>query len=239
MSDNPEGSPLVMAMHQPNYLPYLGYFHKMANCDRFVLLDEVQFPRGQSFANRNRVKTHNGTTWLTVPVSIPSGEKGKVPYTEVQIAGGKWKRKHLRTLQMNYKKAGYYEEVYPMVEEALEEHDDFTELNIALIHAVRDYLGIGTPLVRLSELLDEFGEKTQLIADLCEALGAGVYLSGTGGGKEYNDDELLAEHGIELRYSKFEHPEYPQLWGDFESHLSVIDLLFNCGPESRELLLGS
>lgn len=237
MSDSPEGAPSIMAMHQPNYLPYLGYFHKMAHCDRFVLLDAVQFPRGQSYANRNRVKTHNGTTWLTVPVSTPSGEKGKVPYTEVRIAGDKWKRKHLRTLQMNYKKAGHYEDVYPLVEEALETHDDFTELNIALIRAVRDYLGIGTPLVRLSELLDEFGEKTQLIVDISKALGTGVYLSGTGGGKDYNDKELLAEHGIELRYSTFEHPEYPQLWGDFESHLSVIDLLFNCGPESREILL--
>lgn len=226
----------VMAMHQPNYLPYAGYFYKMGQCDLFVLLDEVQFPRGQSFANRNRVKTHNGTTWLTVPVSIPSGEKGKVPYTDVAFGGDKWRRKHLRTLQMNYKKAPYYEEVYGLVERELEKAEDFTEMNISLIASIADYLGIGTPTARLSELLDDFGEKTELIVDICRETGSGAYLSGTGGGKEYNDEEMLAGHGIELRYSDFEHPEYPQQWDGFESHLSVIDLLFNCGPGSRELL---
>lgn len=238
MTEKTDGARKIMAMHQPNYLPYAGYFYKMGRCDLFVLLDAVQFPRGQSFANRNRVKTHNGTTWLTVPVSIPSGEKGKVPYTEVAFGGDKWRRKHLRTLQMNYKKAPYYEEVYALVERVLEEAEDFTEMNISLIEAVAEYLEIDTPTARLSELGDDFGEKTELIVDICREVGAGAYLSGTGGGKEYNDEQLLASHGIELRYSDFEHPEYPQLWDGFESHLSVIDMLFNCGPESRELLFG-
>lgn len=230
---------LVTAMHQPNYLPWLGYFHKMQESDVFVLLDAVQYPRGQSFANRNRVKVHNGTTWLTVPVHIPEGEGGKVPYTNVRFANTKWKRKHLRTLQMNYKKAEYYDEIYPLLEEQIEKHVDFVELNIGLITEIADYLDIETRLVRLSNLLDGFGEKTELIIDICNSLGSKAYLSGTGGGKEYNDEEKLNKYGIELRYSSFEHPEYPQLWDGFEPNLSIVDLLFNCGPSSREILFTS
>lgn len=210
----------------------------MWESDIFVLLDAVQYPRGQSFANRNRVKTHNGTTWLTIPVSTPPGKKGKAPYTDVEFAGLKWKRKHLRTLQMNYKKADYYEEVYPMLAEDIERHTDFVELNISLIKKIATYLEIDTRLIRLSNLLDEFGEKTMLIIDICKTLKADTYLSGTGGGKEYNDEELLNKNGITLQYSQFEHPEYPQLWGEFEPNLSIIDLLFNCGPKSGDILWG-
>ena len=103
-----------------------------------------------------------------------------------------------------------------MMEEKIEKHIDFVELNISLITEIASYLGITTRLVRLSNLLDEFGEKTDLIIDICKELKSDIYLSGTGGGKDYNDEEKLNEHGIELRYSQFEHPEYPHLWGDFE-----------------------
>ncbi|MDZ7690386.1 MAG: WbqC family protein [Balneolaceae bacterium] len=175
----PIDSPIV-AIHQPNYIPWLGYFHKMRESDIFVLLDAVQYPRGQSYANRNKVKTHNGTTWLTIPISTPSGEKGKVPYTEVEFASTKWKRKHLRTLQMNYKKAGYYDEIYPFMEEKIEKHIDFVELNIDLITTIAEYLAIDTRLVRLSNLPDDFGDKTELIIDICNRLESDIYLSGTG-----------------------------------------------------------
>lgn len=230
-SDSP-----IVAIHQPNYIPWLGYFYKMWESDIFVLLDTVQYPRGQSFANRNRVKTHNGTTWLTIPISTPSGEKGKVPYIAAEFATTKWKRKHLRTLQMNYKKAEYYDDIYPLLAEQIEKHTDFVELNIALIKDIATYLGIQAKLVRLSNLLEDFGEKTSLIIDICNALKSTIYLSGKGGGKEYNDEEMLNENGIELRYSQFKHPEYPQLWDGFEPNLSIIDLLFNCGPESKSIL---
>lgn len=229
----------TVAIHQPNYLPWLGYFYKMWESDQFVLLDTVQFPRGQSYANRNRIKTHNGTAWLTIPVSIPSGEKGKVPYTEVRFANTKWKRKHVKTLEMNYKRASYFEEIFSLYEEQVNRHDTFVELNIGLIRAVAGYLGIDTRLVRLSELLEDFGEKTDLILDICTHLEADVYLSGTGGGKEYTDEKLLNEHGITLTFSRFEHPEYEQLWNDFVPNLSVIDLLFNCGPDSPDILFGN
>lgn len=228
---------MTVAIHQPNYLPYLGYFYKMWHCDVFVLLDTVQFPRGQSFGNRNRIKTQNGPAWLTIPVSIPSGEKGKVPYTQVEFADTKWKRKHLRTLQMNYKKADYYDKIFPLLEEQIIRETRFVELTTGLITRIATYLGIPTRLVRLSELLDSYGEKTELIVDICKKLDADIYLSGTGGGIEYNNEELLNTNHIQLRYSRFVHPEYPQLWGKFEPNMSIIDLLFNCGPGSRKILI--
>ncbi|MEL6823101.1 MAG: WbqC family protein [Calditrichota bacterium] len=226
----------IMAMHQANYIPWLGYFSKMLHCDVFVYLDIVQYPRGQSFSPRNRIKTANGASFLTVPLSIPGGKNGKALYTEVAFAGDKWKKKHLKTLQHAYKKAPYFEEVYSLVEKEILQHASLLELNIALIDAVAGYLNIETKRVRLSEILTEFGQKTDLIIDICRAVDANCYLSGTGGGKDYNNEQQLKEAGIELQYSAFKHPEYPQLWEEFISHLSIVDALFMCGKETRELL---
>ena len=226
----------TVAVHQPNYLPWPGYFHKLAGCDVFVYLDAVQYPRGQSFAPRNRIKTPNGTVFLTVPVSVPKGRKGKATYLEVELADDRWRKKHLASVEQSYRRAPHFEEIFPLYEREVEAGQTFVDLNIGLIDAFAAYLGIETRRVRLSELLDSFGQKTQLIVDVCEALGGTTYLSGTGGGRDYNDEALLREHGIELRYDEFQPPEYPQLWGDFEPGLSILDLLFNCGPASRELV---
>lgn len=237
MSDH--GSEKVFAMHQPNYLPWLGFFYKMAHTDVFVILDHVQLPRGQSFAARNKVKTPQGPTWLTVPLSIPSGQKRKALYTEVSFADESWKKDHLKTLKFNYTRADHFDEVFDLYTSIVEPADDFADMNVALIEVFAEYLGIEADLLRQSELGDDFGQKNQLIIELAGNVGADVYLSGTGGGTEYNDPDILGERGIELRYSDFEHPRYEQLWDGFESHLSLIDLLFNHGPESRTILLGT
>ena len=229
----------TVAIHQPNYIPWPGYFHKLAACDVFVYLDAVQYPRGQSFAPRNRIKTPNGVTFLTIPVSVPKGTEGKASYLEVEFADEKWQRKHLATVEQSYGRASHFDEVYPLYERGLEEGETFVDLNIGLIEAFASYLGIETRRVRLSELLPSFGQKTELIVDVCRALDADAYLSGSGGGRDYTDEALLKESGIELRYDEFESLEYPQLWGDFEPNLSVLDLLLNRGPASRELALPS
>lgn len=226
----------TFAMHQPNYLPGLSYFYKMLHCDVFVLLDTVQIPRGQSFANRNRVKTPNGPTFLTVPLHTPKGAKGKITYREAEMAGTKWKQKHLRTVEMNYKKAPYFDTVFPIYKDILLEDFSFNETNVALIEAFRYYLAINANLVRLSDLLNSFGQKNALIADIAGQLGATTYLSGAGGGKDYTNPEMLQQSGISVIYSDFQHPEYSQLWGDFVPQLSILDLLMNCGKESREIL---
>jgi hypothetical protein len=227
---------LTAAVHQPNYLPWLGWFHKLAAADVFVYLDAVQYPRGRSFAARNRIKTPNGVAWLTVPVSVPKGREGKATYREVELAEPRWREKHLRTVETSYARAPHFDDVLELYRTGLEAGETLLEVNLALLEGFADYLGIATRRVVLSELLPEFGRKTELIVDACRALGADEYLSGSGGGTDYNDEEQLAEEGIALRYDAFEPAPYPQLWGDFEPGLSALDALMNCGPAARELI---
>jgi WbqC-like protein family len=228
----------TMAMHQPNYVPWLGYFHKLASCDWFVHLDAVQFPRGQSFAARNRIKTPSGVAWLTVPVSRPHGRDGRVAYSEVGFADTGWRDKHLKTVEMSYRRAPFFDEVFALYEAGLRVGDSLVEVNLALIGAFADHIGITSKQERLSALLPEFGQKNALIAEISASVGATAYLSGTGGGREYADPELLAASGVELRFDEFEPAEYPQLWGAFEPRLSILDALFNCGAEGCRTLLG-
>jgi hypothetical protein len=226
----------TMAMHQANYIPWIGYFYKMAHCDVFVYLDVVQYPRGKSFSARNRIKTPNGAQFLTIPVTKNSGNHGKVLYPDVQFADTKWQDKHKRALELNYKKAPYYQEVFTMYCRELDRSTSLLDLNINLIEAIAKYLRISTQRIKLSDVLSSFGQKTDLIIDICKTLDADIYLSGTGGGKEYNDEEKLSAHGIKLVYNEFHHPIYPQLWGRFIPNLSILDLLFNCGREGSQWL---
>ena len=228
----------VVAIHQPNYVPWPGYFHKLAACDVFVYLDAVQYPRGQSFAARNRIKTPNGATWLTIPVSVPKGQEGKASYLEVEFADEKWREKHVKTVEQSYKRAPHFEDVFGLYRDGLERGRTFVDLNVGLIDAIAGYLGIDARRVRLSELLDSFGERTDLIVDVCRAVDADAYLSGSGGGRDYNDERQLNESGIELRYDEYAYPQHPQLWDGFEPDLSVLDMLFNCGPDARDLVTG-
>jgi len=226
----------AVAMHQPNYIPYLGYFCKMKKCDCFVYLDAVQYPRGRSFAARNRIKTSTGVAFLTVPVSVPSGKEGKFRYSEIEFANDEWKSRHLKTIDRNYRRAAHFAEVFPLYEYALQNSPSLVELNIALIEAFSVYLGIAASRVRLSHVLNCFGRKNRLIIDICRALEADTYISGTGGGRDYNDEELLASEGIRLEYAEFTAREYGQLWGEFVPNLSVVDALFNVGKRTTELL---
>lgn len=239
MTSEPGSKERVFAMHQPNYLPWLGFFYKMAHTDVFVYLDHVQLPRGQSYAARNKVKTPQGPTWLTIPVSVPSGQEGKALYTEVSFADESWKKDHLKTLKFNYTRADHFDEIFDTYRTIVEPATDFVDMNIALIEACAEYLAIDTRRVRQSDLGNDYGQKNQLIVELADDVGADVYLSGTGGGKEYSDPDVLGRQGVKLRFSDFQHPRYEQLWDGFESHLSIVDLLFNHGRDSREILLGS
>jgi len=219
-------------MHQPNYLPWLGYFAKMAAADVFVLLDTVQYPRGASVANRNRIRTGSGELLLTVPVRVPAGREGKAAYVEVELADERWKAKHLRSIEQAYRRAPHYEEHSPTLAEIVEGATSFCGLTVELIRWLGPALGVTTPTPLLSELPVEPAAKNELTIALCRGLRADVYLSGTGA-RAYNDAGRLAEAGIALRYLEFEHPVYPQLGEGFLPNLSALDALFNCGPLLR------
>jgi WbqC-like protein family len=230
----------VLAMHQPNYLPWIGFFDKLRRCDVFVLLDEVQYPRGGSVANRNRIRTGNGTLMLTVPVSKPPGSEGKALYREVRFADLAWRQKHLRSIQQAHARAPHFDRLFAELRELIEGIDSFCDLNVALIRWMAESLGIATRIALMSELGSDFGPQNQLIIKLATATGCTEYLSGAGGAA-YNDAELLAEAGVTLRYQDFQAPRYPQLGEGFLPDLSALDMLLNCGgwpgPDAAEIRL--
>ena len=228
---------MLVAIHQPNYLPWLGYFHKMAHSDVFVIFDDVQLVRGKSFVTRNQVKTANNVQWLTVPVK----EKGDMRLIKDALItqDGKWQRKHWRTIQLSYQKAPYFDrygEKFSQIYEA--SWQNLSELNVTLIKLIKDLMGINTRLVLSSEMNIE-ARGTEKIISIIKELGADRYITGEGeGSKRYVTEEEFRKNDVELIYQRFEHPVYHQLWGDFVANLSAIDLLFNEGESSLKILMG-
>lgn len=226
---------MKLAGHQPNYIPWPGYFVKMAQCDIFVILDTAQFSTGSSLDNRNVIKTPQGAQLLTVPVKRKG--MGLQRFDEVIVIPG-WKRKHLMSFQVNYAKAPHFEEIFPMLEQVLQDTGYLIDTNKAFIRLVYDLLGLKTKLV-FSSALPQFAElrKNELIAAICRHFSADCYLSGIGG-KAYNQPEIFEKQGIKLEYLDYQPITYPQLWGSFIPNLSIVDMLFNCGVEgTRKLLL--
>lgn len=224
----------TLAVHQIQYLPTLSYFHKIANCDFFVFLDDVQYKK-REFQNRNKIRTPHGWEYLTVPVLT----KGKFfqKLNDVLINNSyDWRKEHLKSIQQNYHKSKYFknyeyffQNIYSKVWERL------IDVSFEIIKFLLDVFEIKTPFCFSSEL-NISTTKTQRIIDICKKLSADTYLSGIGG-KDYLDEELFKKENINLIYQDFKYPIYQQLYSGFESYLSSIDLIFNCGPESKNILL--
>lgn len=226
----------VAAIHQPNYIPWLGYFFKIAHADKFVFQDNVVYP-DTSFVNRNSIKTPNGSAWLTIPV-IRAGRRGQL-IGEVETDHVRWAARHLATLQSNYGKASYFKETFALLEPHYSVVANnaicMADFNIGLICSIANYLGITTEFMRASEL-NASGHKTDMLLAICRAIGAKTYLAGTGA-KSYQDDAKLENAGIAPVYSPFSQRSYPQLFGKFVGNLSIVDVLMNCGgPGTRQLL---
>lgn len=218
---------MIVSVHQPNYLPWLGYFLKIANSDIFVFLDNVPYTKN-SIINRNKIKTEHGAMWLTVSV-LTKGRYGQL-INEVEINNNvPWSKIHWKTIWANYAKAPYFQSYSSLFESVYQrEWRKLSELNETLIRLICEIFSIkGVKFIRASEL-NVSGKSTELLINICKALGADTYLSGFGG-KKYMNEKLFEKRGIELKYYEFQHPIYKQLWGDFISNLSVIDLLFNEG----------
>ncbi len=226
----------VLAAHQPNYLPWLGLFHKVGNVDVWVVADDVQFPK-HGLTNRNRVRTATGWQWLTVPV-LTKG-KGSQSIRQVEIDDARnWRDKHLKSLRWNYSKARYfarYEEFLARYYETDWRH--LVDLNMEFCRFALGELQIEIELRRTSEF-EVREDRTLRLLDLALALDCGVYLAGAGSSRQYLDLDVFEQAGIECRFSKFSHPVYPQCFPGFEPSLSTLDLLLNCGPASREVLFG-
>jgi hypothetical protein len=212
-------------------MPWLGYFDKMDRADTFVLLDDVQFKKNE-WQNRNRVRNANGSQWITVPVSFDFGDT----IDQVRIDNhGRWEKKHLKSLETNYAKAPFFQEYFPFFRETYSRRwDRLSDLNVHIIDFFKSSLGIEAEL-RLSSDMGIRSSGTRRLVDICERLGADAYLAGEGG-REYMDIRVFGDKGIDLEFQRYEHPEYEQVYDGFEPFMSVVDLLFNHGKRSLDII---
>ena len=225
---------MIVSINQPAYLPWLGYFDRIARSDLHVVLDHVQFEKN-SMTNRNQVRAGEEARMLTVPVRT-AGRFGRLPINEIEIVNDTpWARKHWQAIQQNYSRSAFFAEHAAFFRGVYEET---WERLLPLIRRITGYmleqLGIGTRLVSSAEL-GVPGSKSELVLNLCRHLGATVYLSGPLG-RDYLDRAAFQEAGIEVLFQDYEHPEYSQRLPGFVPRLSAIDLLFNHGPASQEIL---
>jgi hypothetical protein len=226
---------MIVSINQPAYLPWLGYFERIAASDLHIVLDHVQFEKN-SFTNRNKVRTPEGWTWLTVPLAT-KGQFGDLPIHRLQFAANdSWQKKHWATLRMNYARAPFFPEYAPAYEELYRRAwSGFGPMVRAFLDQHLRDLGITTPLRFSSELAVE-GTKSDLVLNLCRAAGATTYLSGALG-RDYLDGASFAAAGVAVTYQDYVHPQYAQARPGFEPYLGVLDLIFNHGPASRDILL--
>jgi hypothetical protein len=224
---------MIVAIHQPNFIPWTGYFNKINKCDVFVLFDDVQFPRAKTFGNRVEIKTNTGAAWLTVPVTH-RGEMNN--FNEIEIDNNQgWAKKTAKTIKLAYQKAAHFNDYWEEFETLyMAKYVHLTELNTTLMKFAVDKLGITTKLVASSEILSakEMSGAEKILAILKE-LNATEYLSGKGAGsRRYINDADFEAADIKLSWQNYDPKPYRQLWGDFAPNLSIIDLLFNEGPDS-------
>jgi hypothetical protein len=225
-----------VAISQPTYLPWLGYLDLIDQVDRFVVLDNVQFEK-QSWQQRNRIKTAAGLQWLTVPVEFRGRLSQQI--REVQIRESSFGKDHLRAVELAYRRAPFFEEYYPALAAQLHAVRAgllLMDLNLELLRWLLKIIGITTPLCRASEIPVE-GKRTELLAAICRNLGAETYLSAPGGAVYLlNEIGIMSEAGIDVLFQNYVHPEYQQRFPPFVPYASVLDLLFNEGPGSLEIL---
>lgn len=217
-------SPIV-SIHQPAYLPWLGYLDRIRRSDLFIFLDTVPFQKN-SFQNRNKVRTAQGWTWLTVPVVSRGHTTGRLD--TIHIDGRhEWQRKHWATIRQSYARAPYAERLFSWLARFYETNwTHLAELCWDMLAAHAAALGIKTELRRARDLPEPGSHKSKLVLDLCLQAGARTYLSGPLG-RGYLDEAAFAAAGICIAYDDYRHPAYPQVQGGFASHMAAIDLIAN------------
>jgi len=228
---------MLVGIHQPHYLPWLRYFEKIARSDVFIVLDDVQYEKN-GYQNRNKIKTAQGWTYLTVPIQKPTQR----PILEIELdPRGDWREKHRRALEMSYRKAPHFNRYWPELAALYDqEWTRLAALNRAMLELFLRQLEIPTRLAYSSELPTQ-GQATDRLAELCHAVGGDSYLSGAFAVHAYLDPAVLQAAGIRLAFQEWTAPEYPQLYpgAGFIPDLAIVDLLFNAGPRAREILLAA
>jgi hypothetical protein len=229
---------MILSVHQPQYIPWIGYFDKIARSDHFVFLDTVQY-KHREFQNRNKIRTDRGALWLTVPVLV----HGCGPQTVMQVRIDRqrdWQRRHFESIKFWYAKAPFLKDHLDFMEDVYNSRtwERLMDLNVYIIKYLLDYLSISTA-VSFESKVKTSQTKTERIIELCKKLKADTYLSGAGG-KDYLDEDRFEEEGIALQYQNFQHPIYHQQFmgndKDFMPYMSVLDLILNEGHDARKVI---
>lgn len=221
---------------QPGYLPWLGFFEQMYRSDAFVIYDDVQYDK-EGWRNRNRIKSADGVQWLTVPVIFKLSDAPLIH--EVRIDNkGNWRKKHLASIRQNYANAPFIKDYVCLFEDAYSRDWEYLiDLDMFFINKLTQCLGMGDKQIVRSTSLHIEGDRIGRLINLCQFFGADVFYEGVAG-KNYIEEGRFRDHGIRVEYQDYKHPVYRQLYGEFVSHLSVVDLLFNHGCESLGIITG-
>lgn len=224
----------IVAIHQPNYAPWLGYFYKMARADLFVFLDDVQFSK-QSYINRVKILGASGPRWLTQPAKVRLGQA----IGEVVPARRDWAQAHLDTLRNSYVRAAAFKAVWPDIQGLYERlpEGDLAAINQTLIVRLAARLGVARNFRRSSDI--DTGARSgddRLVAIVAALAPGGAYLSGKGGAG-YQDEAKFASAGLSLAYTDYDHPVYEQGDRDFVAGLSVLDAVFHLGWNAAAALI--
>lgn len=224
----------IFAAHQPNFIPWLGFFNKIANSDVFIITDSLKYSK-ESVANRNKIKGPNGEVLISVPISKNVNGSCVFTYDQAIIANSKWYLKFFKSLELYYSKANYFDQYYDQLR-FIFMIENFSNMNIEFIKFILKVFSIKTEILIMSSIDNDFGlNKNERIVNFCKYLKSNIYLSGQGA-KKYNDPAYFEQEGIILTYQNYEHPKYQQQFPPFVSHLSVVDLLLNCGPDGRRFV---
>ena len=228
-----KNNPVILTAHQPVYLPWLGLFHKIALADIFCVFDIVQYQR-KDFNNRNKIKTSSGDLWLTVPVK--SSGRFDCLITDIEIVNNEWNKKHLKSIELNYKKTPYFDQYYYDLKKILDtSYQYLVDLNFDILVYLLNALNIDTKTVKASDYLFK-GAKSELVLDMCIQLNADIYIFGENG-KDYANIDTFISAGVSPYFQSYNHPVYNQIKGKFMPYMSVFDLLFNEGQNSKNILM--
>lgn len=229
---------MIITIHQPEHLPWLGFFNKLSKAELFVILDSVQFEKNY-FQHRNKIIGSNGAQYIGIPTLTSGHMGGTIATTPIAARSNpKWKTKYINTIKMSYSKHPYFGEAFPILEKALDTDTDMIcDINIAIIQGFAEALDFHPKYIRSSEL-NVSGLKSNLILDICKCVNATTYIAGPSG-RDYLDMQSFEDAHIEVVFNDFKHPSYPQKKTEkFIPYMSALDLFMNCGfNESRRIIL--
>ena len=226
-----------IAISQPTYIPWIGYFYLLDYVDSFVFLDNVQFDK-RSWQQRNKIKTTKGLEWITVPVNVKGLMSQKICDAKIKISE-KFPQNHLKSIELNYRLSPFYSNYIDAIKEVYLdsiEHQSLSKLNTQLIIIISKILGIQTD-IQFASNLEVLGNKSELLISICKIIKADRYVS-TKGATEYliNDKNKFLNNKIKLDILNYEHPEYNQRFDNFQQNAGILDLLFNEGPNSLKII---